>query len=183
MGLYPRVFGLDNSIGLTNALLGNSSLDEVISSTSVEMLKVITSGPLPPDSTLVLRSNRMKETIKALSDKADVVILDSPPALVVTDPIALSPQVDAIVMVLETQRTGRQELKGAVQSLQQANTPIIGVIFNKVSAKGKGSGASYYYYGYSENGGSEEPSNFPAYGILSRAFRIMRERVRTARGG
>jgi capsular exopolysaccharide synthesis family protein len=176
-----RVFGLDNSSGLTNALLGIASLEGVMSPTPVDTLKVITSGPLPPDATLVLRSARMKETIEALTELADLVILDSPPALVVTDPIVLAPQVDAIVFVLETQRAGRQALRGAVRSFQQANMPIAGVIFNKVSGRGTSYYASYYYYGYSENGSGEQGQRAGKSGVLPRALRNIKARIQAVR--
>ncbi|MBF8267713.1 MAG: capsular exopolysaccharide family [Dehalococcoidia bacterium] len=179
-----RVFGLENSRGLTNALLGIATLDDVLTPTPVELLKVVTSGPLPPDATMVLRSARMGATIKALADRADVVILDSPPVMVVTDSIVLAPQVDAIIIVLDAQRSGRQALKSAVQSLQQTNTPILGVVFNKVSARGTGYGYySSYYYGYSENGGGERRSGAPATGALARAFRRVTGRKEAGREG
>ena len=132
------VFGLDNSKGVTSVIIDNSSLDDVLSPTSVDNLRVITSGPMPPEPSVLLRSPRMRALMDSVADMADLVIYDSPPVLVVTDPIVMAAQVDSIILVLDAQRARRESVKRAAQLLQQANTPIVGAVVNKVPARGRG---------------------------------------------
>lgn len=153
------VFDLDNSKGLTNAIMGDATLDEVMSSTDIETLKVITSGPLPPEPTLLLRSQRMRTLIESLTGIADLVMLDSPPVLLVTDPIVMAAQVDGIILVMDAQKARREYVRRAAQMLQQAGTPILGAVFNKVSVRGGGHGYGYGYgYGYSDTKNGTEGS-------------------------
>jgi capsular exopolysaccharide synthesis family protein len=176
-----KIFELDNSRGLTNAILGNAPFGDLLQPTIVETLRVLTSGPLPPDPSLVLRSHAMHSAIQTLSNMADVVIFDSPPVMAVTDPIVLATQMNSVVVVLDARRARKQTVKQATQSLKQAGTPIAGVIFNKVSTKGTGYYHSYYYYYSSEDGLDEENSRpTRALGVLSRTFRRLIRRTESA---
>ena len=103
---------------------------------------------------------RAYSVIQSLSNMADVVIYDSPPVMAVTDPIILATQVDAVLAVLDAQRARRQTMKHVAQTLQQAGTPVLGAIFNKVPTRGTGYYSYYHYYSYysdySENGQHKE---------------------------
>lgn len=89
-------------------------------------------GGLPPSPSELLGSHRMTQLLKDLSELADVVILDSPPARTVADAVVLSNKVDGVLLVLEPARSKRQDLREAIANLQQANAHVLGAIFNYV---------------------------------------------------
>ncbi|MFB0534689.1 MAG: polysaccharide biosynthesis tyrosine autokinase, partial [Anaerolineae bacterium] len=104
-----KIFDLPNKKGLTSVLLdGEPSLDGRLQTTQVENLRVLTSGPLPPNPSELLASQKMKSLIETLKGKADVVLFDSPPALVVTDAAVLAGQVDGVFLVADAGSTRRE---------------------------------------------------------------------------
>lgn len=142
-------FGLERKQGLTNLLTGTATMEEVLHETSVENLRVIPSGPLPPNPTLMLKSNTMREVVKTLVEKADYVFIDSPPVLGAADPLAIAASVDAVILVVDSKKARRTLVERTTQSLQQANEAVLGVLLNKVIEKRE---AYYYrYYGYQES--------------------------------
>ncbi len=104
---------------------------------------MITSGPVPPDPGRVLESQRMRQLIKDLAQQFDVVVLDSPPILVVNDAIILAGYVDSSVFILESGRTTRRTLSQAIDLLKQARIQPAGILLNKLKT-----GRSGYYYSY-----------------------------------
>ena len=166
-----RVFNVRDHKGLTNVLVGAATLQEAMSETVVEGLRVIPSGPLPPDAAQVLRSSRMKEVLEELKNSADLVILDSPPLLSVTDPMLLAPLVDAVLMVVDANHTGRDTVKRGAEILMQAHPSPVGTVLNKVTARG---GGYYYYYYYYHHGYYDDGSELKRdgrFGVLSKMFR------------
>ena len=113
--------------------------------TPIEGLRVIPSGPLPPDAAQVLRSHRVKEVIEQLKSSADMVIIDSSPLLSVTDPMLLAPLVDGVLLVVDASHTGRDTLKRGAETLSQAHPAVTGTVLNKVSSR---AGSYYHYYHY-----------------------------------
>ena len=101
-----EVFGLENHKGLTNVLMGHALVEEVLLPTPVETLLLMPSGPAPPDPTLALRSHRFEEMVQELQDRADVLIFDSPPVLVVADALVLSARVQGVLVVVDSGKTG-----------------------------------------------------------------------------
>ena len=166
-----KAFNMDNSVGLTNALLGEATLDQVLQPTPVDTLKVITSGPTPPDSMLVLHSARMRSFIEELSTRADLVIFDSPPVLVVADPIAIASQVDAVLIVVDAEKGRRESLRRAVQAIEKSETPILGAVLNKTTGRGR---SGYYYssssYNSTDGNGSQGESNGKS-AVLAKIFK------------
>ncbi len=112
-------------------------------------LRVVASGPLPPNPSELLSSKRTAEVLALLQDKYDVVLLDCPPVLPVADALALSAWVDATLLVVKAGNTRTHELQQALDLLQQAEAPLIGTVLN-----GADQDQSYgypYRYGYSAN--------------------------------
>ena len=146
------LFSLSNGRGLTSLLLKidtarsqeevKTLIDQIVHPTSVKGLHVLTSGPIPPNPSELLDSSRMKLTLAALSQHYDIVVLDSPPVLAVTDAAVLSRLANNIVLVAYAGQTQRAHLKQAVEQLQDIKANIIGVVLNRLSARGDG----YYYY-------------------------------------
>lgn len=140
-----RIFGIPNTSGLTN-LLANSgvSLDQAVHRTAHERVWLLPSGPIPANPSELLGSGRMNDLLTALEQHFDIVILDAPPALAVTDPAVLSSVVTASVVVVQQGKTRSNELKSAVQRLAVAGKPIAGVVINRVAGAQQG----YYYAEY-----------------------------------
>ena len=115
-------------------------------------LRVITSGPIPPNPADLLASDQMGALIERLKTRADVVLFDAPPVLAVTDAAVLSTRIDGVLLLGDAGRTRRAAAKQAVQRLRQVDAHLLGVILNKVSIRGSGYYANAYYYGDSTNG-------------------------------
>ena len=169
-----RVFDLPEHKGLTHLILGDATLDEVMSPTSIEGLRVISSGPVPPDATYVLGSPKMKEVVEEIKNSADIVIFDSPPILVVADPMLLGGLVDGVLMVVNSERTRQDTVKHSVENLRQAAPAFMGAVLNKVSTKGRGGYYYYYYSSYYGEDGQERQSRRSR--LFGKVFRKKRRR-------
>jgi non-specific protein-tyrosine kinase len=144
-----RVFALRNNVGLTSALLeARPALDDLLQETTVPGLRVLTSGPLPPNAAELLGSARMKELLAELTALADIVVLDSPPATALSDAAILSTQCDGVLLVLDSGSTRREVARRAVEALRRVNTRVIGALLNRMPLRGGGSYYYYYYYYY-----------------------------------
>jgi succinoglycan biosynthesis transport protein ExoP len=141
-----KLFGLDNTRGLTDALVADRpELEACLRRTSVGNLWVMMSGALPPNPLELLSSRRMGELLARLGEEADVVVVDSPPVLAAADAAVLSRQVDGTLLLVESRGTRRGQAQEALQALKQVRAKVLGVVLNKVDLNGKGS--CYYAYG------------------------------------
>jgi len=146
-----KIFRLPNQHGLSNALLQpEASLNGHVQPTELENLHVLTSGPIPPNPTELLGSRKMQALLEHLKGESDVVVLDSPPALVVTDANVLASQVDGVVLVTDAGRTRRDVAERACDTLRKVGGNILGAVVNRVPVRT--SGTHYYYYYYSRDG-------------------------------
>jgi len=139
-----RVFGVSNEKGLTNILLGENTIDEVLQKSDTENLFLITTGPKPPSSTLLFESKQMREFITAVEKKFDFVIFDTPPVLTLNDPVILGSMVDRTVMVIGANEVSRQLVRQGLNTLQKGKCHLLGAVLNKVKTEG----SHYYYYYY-----------------------------------
>lgn len=150
--MQHEIFQLSNQLGLTSTLLdGGSALDGRLQETEIENLRVLTSGPLPPNPSELLGSQSMRLLIEHLSDQVDVVLFDSPPVLPVTDAVVLAPQVDGVLIVAEAGKTRRGTIQRAAASLRTVGANLLGVALNRIPFHGRG-GCHHYYYCYAEDG-------------------------------
>ena len=142
--MQHKVFELEDAFGLTTILLNPSMpLDDVLQATSVPNLRVLTCGPIPPDPSELLSSKRMADVITTLRQVADIVIFDTPPALVVTDASVLSTRADGVLMVVQAGRTRRTAAKQAKEALVAVGANIVGVVLNRLEVH---NGSYYTYY-------------------------------------
>lgn len=140
-----RLFKVRNSVGVTTGLLDEQlNVDEILQETAVPGLRVLTSGPLPPNPAELLGSARMRSLLAALKAEAEVVVLDSPPVSALSDAAVLSTQADGVVMVLEAGKTRRPYAQRSLEALRRVNAHVVGAVLNRVPARGFG----YYYYSY-----------------------------------
>lgn len=150
-----RIFRLTKEDGLTNALLhSNPNPVRYLQATEVENLSVLTSGPLPPNPSELLGSERMRRLIEHLKERADVLLFDSPPCLAVTDAALLSSQVDGVLLVVDAGACRRELAVRAVEGLSKVGGNVLGAVLNKLSPRG--AGYYYYYYYYSKEGEQEK---------------------------
>jgi len=140
-----NLFQLDASVGLTNALVGELSAQQAIQATRVERLSLLPSGPLPPNPSELLDSARMGAVLQELRETVDVIILDSPPAIMLTDALLLAAQVDKTILVGAAGQVTRDAFDEMVRLLRHARGDILGVVLNKLRFT---AGDPYYYYYY-----------------------------------
>ncbi|MGV3721641.1 MAG: CpsD/CapB family tyrosine-protein kinase, partial [Actinomycetota bacterium] len=139
-----RLFQLPASPGLSEVLVGMRTLDEALQPTELDNLKVICAGPIPPNPAELLNSRAFDALLEQLDERADVVILDSPPCIPVTDPLIVASRVDGVILVLQVGQTKKAAVKHAQELLFRARARLIGVVYNRVR-QGK---SGYYYYNY-----------------------------------
>ncbi len=140
-----RVFELPNSQGLTTAILNPSvPLRQQLQETNIPGLRVMTSGPTPPNPAELLESNRMSHIIDELQNEADLVLFDTPPVLTVTDASILASQVDGCLLVVDAGKTRRSTFIQAADRLRKASSHVFGVVLNRLQLERRG----YYYYHY-----------------------------------
>lgn len=139
-----RYFNLENIHGLSDFLRSseNNNLTQIYD-TDFENLKVIPSGPIPPNPNELLATRKMHELIVKLSETQDTVIIDSPPVLAVSDSLILSAKADGTIFVIFANSTSRRSASRAKVLLQNAGVNILGSVLNGV----QGNEAGYYYYG------------------------------------
>lgn len=133
-----------NLDGVTTVLTGKNKIDEVVEGTFVNNLSIISSGPVPPNLSELLNSKRMADLLKWARDKFDIVVLDAPPVLAVSDVQVLVPQTDGVVVVVNIGKTLKGDLRRTVEVLKLAKATILGSV-ERVKAK---HGDRGYGYGY-----------------------------------
>jgi polysaccharide chain length determinant protein (PEP-CTERM system associated) len=141
------LFKVERQTGLTNALLGAYTLDEVIKPTGIENLDIITAGDIPPNPSELLSSNAMRKALNLLQQRYDLIVLDSPPVIAVTDAAVLSTRVDAVLLVVSSGYVTRKEVDRALQLLGNVRANLVGVLLNGLDIK-RIYGSYYYYYHY-----------------------------------
>ncbi len=135
------VFDLEKGKGLSALLTGGES---TIKNTDIPGLKIITSGALPPNPAELLNSKKMKEMIERAREQYDVIVIDSPPILSVTDPAILSTLVDGVVVVVKASSTPRPAIKKGIKQLSEVGGKVLGCVLNDVNFEKE----SYYYSNY-----------------------------------
>jgi non-specific protein-tyrosine kinase len=144
----PRLhefFDLPNSVGFTSVLLGKMPLTAALQRVPQQnRLALLASGPLPPNPSELLASRRTLDVLTSLQSETDVVLLDSPPVLPVTDALVLSRRVDATLLVCVSGATTRKDAARAVELLSQVDAPLVGTVLNGVT----GEAAYGYAYDY-----------------------------------
>jgi capsular exopolysaccharide synthesis family protein len=144
----PRLhvhFDLPNGKGLTNWLSGETELDKLIQSYDKNPnLKILTSGPVPPNPAELLGSDEMRKLLKILGERFSHIVLDSPPAISFTDASILSTMVDGVVLVVHGGRSSRAVVRRAKQQLLDVGAHIFGIVLNNVKLETQ----DYYYSGY-----------------------------------
>ena len=156
----PRLgefFGLDERLGLTTAILGEQPVEELLQPVpGDDNLWLLGSGQMPPNPAELLNGRRIQEAFKTLRGLFDLVLIDSPPVLPVTDAVVLAKDADATLLVVAAGQTSRGDLQRAAEKLAQVNARVVGLVLNETSRQASGYGYGYQY-GYGGTYLSERP--------------------------
>lgn len=142
----PRLhtfFDINNAVGLTNYLTTELALEDVILQTPVDNLYFMPSGILPSDAAGILNSRRMSELIQDVKQRFDLVLVDSPPILGVSDASVLASEVDLTMIVVQHRKLPRNMLIRVKQAVENVGGHVIGVVLNNVDVR---SDSQYQYY-------------------------------------
>jgi capsular exopolysaccharide synthesis family protein len=155
--IVHSIFGVEKAPGITNYLAGKMPLEGIIKKTPVENLDVVTCGVIPPNPSELLASQKMKEFVEQLKSKYQMILVDSPPVIAVTDAVVLSLLLDAVVLLASAGQTSQLGLARAKSLLENVNAKVIGGVLNKIEAK-SAYGSYHYYYYYHYYGDRKEKS-------------------------
>ncbi len=142
----PRLhtfFDINNTVGLTNYLTTDLMLEDVILQTPVDNLFFMPSGILPADAAGILNSRRMSEMVQDVKQRFDLVLIDSPPILGVSDASVLASEVDLTMIVVQHRKLPRNMLMRVKQAVENVGGTVLGVVLNNVDVR---SDSQYQYY-------------------------------------
>jgi capsular exopolysaccharide synthesis family protein len=143
----PRVhsvFNLKAEPGLSNLMVGNARASESVRKTAVPGLWVLAAGRIPPNPAELIGSQRFREFLTSLKEHFDLVLLDSPPVMAVTDAAIAANLANGVVFVVGAEMTSRHAARGAVEHLEQGRARFVGAVLNRVELERN----SYYYSHY-----------------------------------
>jgi capsular exopolysaccharide synthesis family protein len=147
-----KVFGLNATHGFTSYMVGRYELDDVLQATEFENFDVLVAGPVPPNPSELIDSEKNRALIKELRKRYDYIILDTPPVSLIADAQCLAKESDINLFVVRSEQTNKPAFKIAVSELTERNDIKIHFVFNdiKTAAQKYGYGARYDkgYYGY-----------------------------------
>ena len=151
-----KVFTGRMNLGLVNYLAANIAVDDIIQPTEVPNLSVVLSGPIPPNPSELLASDRMRHLIEDVRGKFAYVIFDSPPVLAVTDAIVLATRADGVVLCVHGGQTPRELVQRSSERLRQANIHVLGAILNNLDLHQYGYTYRKGYFDYYESAEAEQ---------------------------
>jgi capsular exopolysaccharide synthesis family protein len=141
-----HMFVRSNRWGLTNIIAGQTTVKEVICETDINNLHLLTSGPIPPNPSEILASKKMSALLEELKLTYDMIIIDTPPALAVTDAQIVATKCDGVILVIDSGKVKREVAMKVKASLEHVKARILGAVLNNLDRK-KGDSYYYYYYG------------------------------------
>jgi capsular exopolysaccharide synthesis family protein len=160
----PRLaeyLGIEGAVGLTDVLVGRAGLEDVLQPWGNSGLLVLPSGPTPPNPSELLGSQHMQTLLMTLEEQVDLVLVDAPPLLPVTDAAIVAAQTSGAIVVLRAGKTTRDQIGRAVEALRAVDANVYGVILNMVSTKGPDAYQYGYGYGYASPKQDDPPSMSP----------------------
>ncbi|MDN4646389.1 polysaccharide biosynthesis tyrosine autokinase [Arthrobacter sp. PsM3] len=152
--MVHEYLGLDRNAGLTTALVGEADVNGLLQPWGNDELYVLTSGQIPPNPSELLGSDAMRTLIAQLELAFDTVVIDAPPLLPVTDAAVLSQNVGGVVLIVGSNKLRNQDLQKSINALSMVGANLLGIVLNRLPAKGPDAYAYSYYR-------SEEPGEGP----------------------
>ena len=145
-----KLFGLGHRKGLTTMMVDDEAMSSPpLQETGVPGLRLLASGPLPPSPSDLLGSQRMDHVLATLMEHADVVLLDAPPVLAVSDAVILATKVDGVLLVVSAGQTRRESVQVAKGKLEKVNANLVGAVLTNVPLDAS---LQRYYYVQEEEG-------------------------------
>ena len=143
---------------ITDIMVGSFGVPEVLTASGLDNLYIIESGQTPPNPSELLSSPQMERFIREVSEEFDLVYIDMPPTLPVTDASIIGPKVDGVVLIYQVGRVPRNALKRAKDQLQQVGANVVGVVLNDVKAEITGfhPATEYFIHYYGEDAGRQQ---------------------------
>ncbi len=176
-----KFFGIDRDPGLADVLLGNQRWEDCVRTTAdilmgrfemedvmvapgLDNLYILESGPIPANPSELLSTSKMDEFLRQVRQRYDIVFIDAPPALPVTDAAILAAKVDGVILVYQVGKVGRLALKRAKIQLESAKAKVWGVVLNDLGAEiaGYAPYTHYYTHYYGEERAGEEAHPAPS---------------------
>lgn len=143
--MVNEYLGLDRNAGLTSALIGTADVEDLLQAWGEDQLYVLTSGQIPPNPSELLGSAQMTALLERLEQTFDIVIIDAPPLLPVTDAAVLGQSVGGVMLIAGVQKVRRQDLERSLNALSMVGVDILGVVLNRLPVKGPDAYAYSYY--------------------------------------
>lgn len=140
-----KVFGLRKEPGLSQHLLGLTTLDDAIQQTAVENLSYLASGVLPPNPSELLGGQSMGKALRAFEDRFDMVVIDSPPLFAAADAAIIGTHADGVILVVRAGHTDGAAAAQAVEQLRTVGARVLGAVLNDPQGKVPGYGGHYHY--------------------------------------
>jgi len=143
-GHLHKSFADDNQGGLSDYLVGDATLETVLRQTEQDGLEYVSRGTAPPNPSELLMTQRFRDFLDTVSERYDLVIIDTPPALAVTDAAIVGKQTGTTLMITRFRENAPKEIERAIQQLESAGVPVKGSILNAIER----SASAYYGYTY-----------------------------------
>ncbi|MBB4824903.1 capsular exopolysaccharide synthesis family protein [Sporosarcina luteola] len=131
------------SPGLTNILLGDWHVEDVVKESGVDRLQLITCGPIPSNPVELLSSTSMDKFLAEMKDKFEIVLFDAPPLLSIADAQILSAKCDGTIIVVSSGKTEKKNLKKVKEALQHSKAHVVGAVLNHYKLE-----KNHYFYDY-----------------------------------
>jgi len=167
--ILHTIFDREQEPGLTDILLGKKSWKEINNSTGIENLDFLSTGAVPPNPSELLGTPKMKKVIEELKNHYDFILLESPPAIAVTDSIILSSFLDGTFLVIGSGQATIESVTRAKSLLEKVHTKIKGAILNNIKEEGK---KYQYYYQHAYYG---KTSQKPAETLRAKTYQSIRD--------
>ena len=157
-----EIFRIPNRTGLVSFLTNQAELGDVLQQTLVENLQLVPSGPIPPQPSELLASDRMTQFLSAVRERFDIVVIDSPPVLPVADPAVLSSRTDGVLVCIGAGLAVREDAVACIDRLAMVEAKTLGVVLNRIQhGKGGYRGKNYHRYYSSKPSGAPHTVDVP----------------------
>jgi len=188
-----RFFGIEREPGLSDILVGSAlwrdcirtvadilmgrfEMDDIMAAPGLDNLHIIEAGPIPANPSELLSTSALADFLQAVSAEYDIVLVDTPPVLPVTDAAIVAGQADGVLLVYQAGKVGRLVLKRAKAHLESTRAKVWGVVLNDVQTEVAGYNYTHYYTHYY----GEETTSARGAGVVQRAWAGVRARLSRA---
>lgn len=128
-----KLFNLSNQIGFTNVVAGTTALEAALQETVIPGLRVLTSGPIPPNPPELLNSQASQACLEQIMQQVDFMVVDTPPALAISDSQVIATKVDAVLLVIAGREAHKHAVRRTMDLLENTGTRVLGSILNKLT--------------------------------------------------